>query len=146
MVISRNGNVRDNGNLLHDQLRSKLREKQGRKPQSTVAIADSQSVKTTEKRGVVYGFDGGKKVKGRKRHIIVDSQGLLIGVLVTEANGSERLGAIVVFHESKEKLTQLEVVWVDQGYSGNNFAQAVKQICGEQVKVEVIERHFDLRF
>ena len=64
---------------------------------------------------VVYGFDGGKKVKGRKRHIIVDSQGLLIGVLVTEANGSERLGAIVVFYESKEKLTQLEVVWVDQG-------------------------------
>ena len=73
---------------IHDKLRSQLREKQGRKPQSTVASADSQSVKTTEKRGVVYGFDGGKKVKGRKRHIIVDSQGLLIGVLVTEANGS----------------------------------------------------------
>ena len=64
---------------IHDQLRSQLREKQGRKPQPTVAIADSQSVKTTEKRGVVYGFDGGKKVKGRKRHIIVDSQGLLSG-------------------------------------------------------------------
>ena len=126
--------------MLHDKLRSKLREKQGRKPQSTVAIADSQSVKTTEKRGAVYGFDGGKKVKGRKRHIIVDSQGLLIGVLVTEANGSERLGAIVVFHESKEKLTQLEVVWVDQGYSGDNFTQAVKQICGDEVRVEVIER------
>ena len=100
---------------IHDKLRSKLREKQGRKPQSSIAIADSQSVKTTEKRGAVYVFDGGKKVKGRKRHILVDSQGLLIGVLVTEANGSERLGAIVVFHESKEKLTQLEVVWVDQG-------------------------------
>ncbi len=98
------------------------------------------SVKTTEKRGAVYGFDGGKKVKGRKRHIIVDSQGLLIGVLVTEANGSERLGAIVVFHESKEKLTQLEIVWVDQGYSGDNFSQAVKQICGEEVRVEVIKR------
>ena len=107
--------------MLHDKLRSKLREKQGRKPQSTIASADSQSVKTTEKRGVVYGFDGGKKVKGRKRHIIVDSQGLLIGVLVTEANASERLGAIVVFYESKEKLTQLEVVWVSLGYSGDNL-------------------------
>ena len=124
--------------VVESSLTSKLREKLGRKPQSTVAIADSQSVKTTEKRGVVYGFDGGKKVKGRKRHIIVDSQGLLIGVLVTEANGSERLGAILVFHESKDKLTQLEVVWVDQGYSGDNFAQAVKQICGEEVRVEVI--------
>ena len=107
---------------------------------TTVAIADSQSVKTTEKRGSVYGFDGGKQVKGRKRHIIVDSQGLLIGIFITEANASERLGAIVVFHESQEKLTRLEVVWVSLGYSGANFAQAVQQICGEQVRVEVIKR------
>lgn len=89
---------------------------------------------------MVYGFDGGKKVKGRKRHIIVDSQGLLIGVLVTEANASERLGAIVVLDESKEQLSRLEVIWVDQGYSGQKFAQAVKQVCGEHVRVEVIER------
>ncbi|WP_293086231.1 transposase [Moorena sp. SIO4A1] len=53
-------------------------------------IADSMSVKTTEKRGKSTAHDGGKKVKGRKRHIVVDSQGLMIGVLVTEANGSER--------------------------------------------------------
>lgn len=88
----------------------------------------------------MYGFDGGKQVKGRKRHIVVDSQGLLIGVLVTEANASERLGAIVVLDESMEKLSKLQVVWVDQGYSGSNFARAVKQVCGEQVRVEVIER------
>jgi putative transposase len=88
----------------------------------------------------VYGFDGGKQVKGRKRHIVVDSQGLLIGVLVTEANASERLGAVVVLDESIEKLSKLQVVWVDQGYSGPNFARAVKQVCGEQVRVEVIER------
>ncbi len=92
------------------------------------------------KKGEVYGFDGGKKVKGRKRHIVVDSQGLLIGVLVTEANASERLGAVVVLHEAVEELSKLEVVWVDQGYSGENFACAVKQVCGEQVRVEVIER------
>lgn len=88
----------------------------------------------------MYGFDGGKKVKGRKRHIIVDSQGLLIGVLVTEANASERLGAIVGLDEAKEKLSKLEVIWVDQGYSGKNFARAVRQVCGEKVRVEVIER------
>ena len=52
--------------------------------------------------GEVYGFDGGKKVKGRKRHIVVDSQGLLLGVFVTEANASERLGAVVVLDEAKE--------------------------------------------
>jgi len=89
---------------------------------------------------VVYGFDGGKKVKGRKRHIIVDSQGFLMGVLVTEANASERLGAIVVLEEVKEKLSRLEVIWVDQGYSGKKFADAVKRVCGESVRVEVISR------
>jgi putative transposase len=65
---------------------------------------------------------------------------LLIGVLVTEANASERLGAVVVLDEAVEQLSKLEVVWVDSGYSGKNFAQAVKQVCGEQVRVEVIER------
>lgn len=86
------------------------------------------------------GFDGGKKVKGRKRHIVVDSQGFVIGVLVTEANASERLGAVVVLHEARAKLSRLEVVWVDQGYSGHNFADAVRQVCGQTVRVEVIER------
>jgi putative transposase len=88
----------------------------------------------------VYGFDGGKKVKGRKRHIVVDSQGFLLGVLVSEANAPERLGAIVVLDEVKEKLAKLEVIWVDQGYSGEKFAHAVRLRCGEQVRVEVIER------
>lgn len=89
---------------------------------------------------MVYGFDGGKKVKGRKRHIVVDGQGLLIGVLVSEANASERLGAIVVLDEAQEKLFKLEVIWVDQGYSGKKFARAVQHVCGEQVRVEVIKR------
>ena len=89
---------------------------------------------------MVYGLDGGKKVKGRKRHIVVDAQGLLIGVLVTEASASERLGAVVVLSEAVAKLSKLKVVWVDQGYSGANFERVVKQVCGEQVQVEVIER------
>lgn len=79
-------------------------------------------------------------MKGRKRHIVVDSQGLLIGSLVSEANTSERLGAVIVLDQAKEKLSKLEVVWVDQGYSGENFATAVQQVCGETVRVEVIKR------
>jgi hypothetical protein len=74
-----------------------------------------------------YGFDGGKKVQGRLRHLVVDSQGLMIGVLVTEANGSERLGAVVVLNQAKSKLSRLKVVWVEQGYSGPNFRHAVQQ-------------------
>ena len=61
-------------------------------------------------------------------------------MLVTEANASERLGAIVVLDEAKEKLSKLKVIWVDQGYAGKNFATAVQQVCGETVRVEVIER------
>lgn len=59
---------------------------------------------------------------------------------MTEANASERLGAVVVLDEAHEKLSQLKVIWVDSGYSGKNFANAVKQVCGEQVRVEVIAR------
>jgi putative transposase len=65
---------------------------------------------------------------------------LLIGVLVTEANASERLGAVVLLDEAIEKLSKLQVIWVDQGYSGENFALAVQHLLGEQVQVEVIER------
>ncbi|WP_293084530.1 transposase, partial [Moorena sp. SIO4A1] len=98
------------------------------------------SVKTTEKRALSTAHDGGKKVKGRKRHIVVDSLGLLIGVLVTVANASERLGSVVVLNEARDKLSKLDVLVVDLGYSGNNFARAVKEVCGDRVRVEVIKR------
>lgn len=58
----------------------------------------------TPSKGAVYGFDGGKKVKGRKRHIVVDSQGFVLGVLVTEANAPDRLGAVVVFDETRRQV------------------------------------------
>ncbi|BDM83850.1 hypothetical protein AM10699_67110 (plasmid) [Acaryochloris marina MBIC10699] len=59
---------------------------------------------------------------------------------MTEANTSERLGAVVVLDENRDRLSRLEVVWVDQGYSGESFERAVRQVCGEQVRVEVIKR------
>jgi putative transposase len=69
---------------------------------------------------------------------VVDSQGLVIGLLVSEANLSERLGAAAILDEQKEALSITEVVWVDQGYSGANFARVVQEICG--ARVEVIKR------
>ena len=68
--------------------------------------------------------------------------------MVTEANASERLGAVVVLNEARDQLSKLQVVWVDQGYSGNNFASAVQEVCGVRgalrqqyrVRVEVIKR------
>lgn len=86
----------------------------------------------------MYGFDGGKKVKGRKRHLVVDSQGLLLTVLVSEANMPERLGAIAALIELPEnELASLDLIWVDQGYRGKNFARVVEQVCGAAVEVSI---------
>ena len=108
---------------LNQVLREKCRQKMGKAKQATVAIADSQSVETTEKRGEVYGFDGGKKVKGRKRQILVDSLGLLIKVVVAEANGSERVLAATalmqLLEEEPELVEKIELLWVDSGYKGD---------------------------
>ncbi|OLT60769.1 hypothetical protein BJP37_18865 [Moorena bouillonii PNG] len=106
---------------IHDQLRSQIRFGQGRELQSTVGIADSQSVKTTEKRGQSAAHDGGKKVKGRKRHIVVDSLRLLIGVLVRSANGSERLGAVVILSEAR-----LETEVIRSGLGGSRLSTGQK--------------------
>ena len=87
----------------------------------------------------MYGFDGGKKVKGRKRHILVDSQGLILAVVVSKANAPERLLAIACLMEDLKELSQLELIWVDAGYSGENFARVVGKLCRAST-VEVIKR------
>jgi putative transposase len=90
----------------------------------------------------VYGFDGGKRVKGRRRHVIVDSLGLLLKVVVTAANTSERLVSAYALMELWEDyqacLERVKVMWVDGGYSGDNFALAVWLMI--QARVEVISR------
>lgn len=66
---------------------------------------------------------------------MVDTNGLLLGVLVTEANGQDRTGAAAILLEHQEHLSSLKLLWVDQGYSGSNFAQRVFSICAAQVEV-----------
>ena len=86
----------------------------------------------------MYGYDGGKKVKGRKGHILVDTLGLLLEVIVTEANGSERINGLALLLESKENLDKLELIWVDQGYQGARFETGVEHL--SSAKVEVMRR------
>jgi len=90
----------------------------------------------------VYGFDGGKKVKGRKRQTLVDSLGLLLKVVVSEANAGERLLAaytlMELLEERPELLEKVEVIWVDSGYDGDKFALSVWLMI--QAHVEVIRR------
>ena len=93
--------------------------------QPSTAILDSQSVKSDPHGGTV-GFDAAKSIKGRKRHVLVDTMGLLLGIHVTAANVPEREGGQALLGPLLSCFTWLRLLWVDGGYAGENFAQWVK--------------------
>src|SRR5450756_2742019 len=107
--------------------RTELRVADGREPEPSAAILDSQSVKTTETPGV-RGYDAATKVKGRKRHILVDTIGLLLIVVVHTANIQDRDGAKLVLEQVKGTFPRLQLIWADAGYSGK-LIDWVKVVC-----------------
>ena len=128
---------------LHDRLRAFVRQAHGKRSRPTAAILDSQSVKSDPHGGAV-GYDAAKKIKGRKRHLLVDTLGLVLGVLVTPASTPERDGAQALLQRVVGWFTWLRLLWVDGGYSGEAFAQWVKTI-RPKLAVEVVKRSDDLR-
>ncbi len=102
---------------IHDTLRSQLRIKKGRHKHATAGAIDSQSVKTTAVPGI-RGFDAGKKIMGRKRHILVDTMGLLILVMVSAASVQDRDGAKLLLKRLGGSAKKLRKIWVDGGYRG----------------------------
>jgi putative transposase len=114
--------------MLHQALYAAARVKAGRDPQPSAAIIDSQSVKTTLVGGP-RGYDGGKKVNGRKRHLLVDTQGLIVRALVHPADVTDRDGAKLLLAPLQDRLPRLQHIWADSAYTGK-LAEWVESTLG----------------
>lgn len=135
----------DHWEFIHEVLRTFVRREVGKRSQPTAAILDSQTVRSADHAGV-RGFDAGKKTKGRKRHMLVDTLGLVLGVWVTPANVSDQAGARQFLGAALQWFGWLRCLWADQGYAGESLATwvAAHRKTGS-LRLEVVPRRTDQR-
>jgi putative transposase len=102
---------------IHDSIRASVRQAAGRQLEPSGAVVDSQSVRTSEQGGI-RGYDAGKNVCGRKRHVLVDTLGLVLLVMITAANVQDRTAARILLGTLSTRFRRLRVVWADGAYAG----------------------------
>ena len=115
-------------------LRKGMRQEQGRDEEPSAAVIDSQSIKTSAVRGPEKGFDMGKKVWGRKRHALVDTEGNLLHIKVTTASASDQAGAKELLAPLKERFPRLKLFWGDSHYGGK-LIEWVKEHLGWDIQI-----------
>ena len=129
---------------IHDRLRDKVRQADERTPQPSAAVLDSQTVKMADQGGP-SGYDAGKKTKGRKRHILVDTLGLLLGVYVGAANEQDRDGAKTLLQRVVGWYGRLAKIWADGGYAGALVVWVKALRPRGRLHLDIVRRHDDVR-
>jgi putative transposase len=116
------------------------RQGQGRLPEPSAGCVESQSIKTTTQ-GTDVGFDGNKKVKGRKRHMLIDTLGLIVAVVVTAANRDDRQGVVELLQRyCASGMQQLRKIWVDGSYQAQWLCERVRSLTQtHKSDLEVVE-------
>lgn len=130
---------RDEGILraINNSLVMAVRERENKQASPTAGVIDSQSVKTTESGGI-RGFDAGKKINGRKRHIVVDTLGLMVGLVVHSAGIQDRDGAPLVLKSILKRWPWLRHIFADGGYAGPKLKGKLEKI--SKFTLEIVKR------